>query len=64
MIVGLIISFPTSIGEIIVLLKTSQNIDKSSQLYFVRANGMLHCTKTLLVQLVFMHAHGIMTHNS
>ena len=44
------------------LIQTPQSIDKSSQLYFVRANGtpVLQCKKSLLVELAFMRADGIM----
>ena len=39
----LIISFSTSASEIIVLLRTPQNIAKYFQLHFVKTTGMLQC---------------------
>ena len=60
---AIIISYSASASGMIVLLKTPQNMDKSSQLYFVRTNVMLQCTKTLSGYLIFMRVHGIVAHN-
>ena len=61
---AIIISYPTSASGIIVSLKKMpQNVGKSYQNYCIRTNEMLHCTKTLLVLLVFMHTHRIKAYN-
>ena len=49
---ALIVSCPTSKSGIIFLLKTPQNIDKSSQLYFVRTN-------VLILSLPYMYLYSI-----
>lgn len=37
-------------------IKNAQSMDKSTQLYFVRTNRMLQCTKTLNFSLTCLHA--------
>ena len=41
-----IISYPTRVSGITVLLKIPKTINKSSQIYFVTTKGMFQYTKT------------------
>ena len=41
-----IISYPTSVSGITVLLKIPKTINKSSQIYFATTKGMFQYTKT------------------